>query len=276
MAPPLQASAGFIQAVTTEVMRSLHSYESSGGNFPVVKILITGGTGNEAALVAALSKRQRLPCELFAPSSAFGMEARVKQGGAESMAILGLAFGVHDLEGLPLDFLNPKRPPIPRNWRRIKVFAAAGAGVTLLLALAGLRSHWISRSVQAKDQVQAQVTQAEKNRPLFRDMRLKARTVREWTEEKRNWLDHYALLSTLLPPSPDVYITSISTGARGVIHLSVQARAGEILAQMDKRLREAGYEVKPLAITPGADKHGYAFRSSVELTLTSKMKKTQP
>ena len=60
----------------------------------------------------------------------------------------------------------------------------------------------------------------------------------------------------------------------------MQARSGEILANLDRQLRAAGYEVKPLAITPGNDKHGYNFRSTVELILPAKMKidlsKTQP
>jgi len=52
----------------------------------------------------------------------------------------------------------------------------------------------------------------------------------------------------------------------------VQARNGETLAKLDKQLRAAGYNVKPLAITPAADNHGYNFRSNVELTLTPGMK----
>ena len=51
----------------------------------------------------------------------------------------------------------------------------------------------------------------------------------------------------------------------------MQARSGEILAKLDKQLRAAGYDVKPLAITPGADRHGYEFRSSVELIVSDKM-----
>lgn len=263
---------GFIQSITTEFVRSLHSYESAAGHAPVEKILITGGTGYEPALVSAWSRRFQPPCELFVPTSAFGVEGADKESGAGALAVLGLAFGAQDLEGLPIDFLNPKRPPVARNWGRIKAVSAAGVLALLLLGVAGLRSHQTNRRLQAKEQVQAQVTQAEKNRPLFRDMRLKAKTARDWMAEKRNWLDHYALLSSLLPSSQDVYLTSLSTGARGVIHLSVQARSGEILAQMDKRLREAGYEVKPLAVTPGTDKFGYPFRSSVELTLSGKTK----
>jgi hypothetical protein len=57
-----------------------------------------------------------------------------------------------------------------------------------------------------------------------------------------------------------------------VLHVSIQARSGEILARIDKRLREAGYELKPLAITPCSDKYGYSFQSSLELTLPDKLK----
>jgi Tfp pilus assembly PilM family ATPase len=266
------AEGAFIQSILTEVVRSLHSYESAARHCPVEKILVAGSTGTEHTLVAALRQRFPTPCELFAPASAFGVEEVGPESGAGVLAVLGLALGAQDPEGLPFDFLNPKQPPAPRNWGRIKALAVAGFVAVMLFGLAGLRSYQTGRRLQIKEQVQAQVTQAEKNRPLFRDMRLKAKTVRDWTAEKRNWLDHYALLSTILPQSQDVYLTSLSTGARGVIHLSVQARSGEILAQMDKRLREAGYEVKPLAVMPGTDKFGYPFRSSVELTLTSKMK----
>jgi hypothetical protein len=79
-------------------------------------------------------------------------------------------------------------------------------------------------------------------------------------------------LSALLPGCTEVYVTSISAGARGVLHLSIQARSGEILAQVDKRLRQAGYEVRPLAITPCSDRYGYSFQSSLELTLPDKLK----
>jgi hypothetical protein len=59
---------------------------------------------------------------------------------------------------------------------------------------------------------------------------------------------------------------------QGTVRLAVQAQSGEILAKLEKQLRAAGYDVKPLAITPGADRHGYEFRSTVELLVTDKMK----
>ena len=87
-----------------------------------------------------------------------------------------------------------------------------------------------------------------------------------------NWLEHYAYLSAVLPPSEDLYITSFGVSGQGVIHMAVQARSGEVLAKLDKQLRSAGYDVKPLAITPGADRHGYEFRSTVDLLVTEKLR----
>ena len=67
-------------------------------------------------------------------------------------------------------------------------------------------------------------------------------------------------------------LSSIAAGSRGVIHVSLQARSGEILAQVDKRLREAGYGLRPLAITPTSDRYGYSFQTSIELTLPANLK----
>src|SRR5688572_9987726 len=103
-------------------------------------------------------------------------------------------------------------------------------------------------------------------------MRQQAASLQEWAREGHNWLEHYAYLSSILPPSEEIYITSLSIGGGGTIRFAVQARNGETLAKLDKQLRAAGYNVKPLAITPAADKHGYEFRSYVELTLGDAMK----
>jgi Tfp pilus assembly PilM family ATPase len=267
-----EAQADLISSITIEVARSLDSYEGMERHRPVEQILVAGDTGDESAVVSALAKRFAVPCSFLNPAAALGLNAVESQHGSGALAAFGLALGAHDPDGLPFDFLHPKRPPALRNWRRIKLLAATTAAAVLVLTLVGARSYAMRQKLQHKEQVQAQVTLAEKNRPLYRDMRIKAKTVQDWMAERRNWLAHYACLSALLPPSSEVYITSLSTGARGLIHLSVQARNGEILAQMDKRLREAGYEVKPLAITPGTDKYGYSFRSSVELTLPDKMR----
>ena len=81
-----------------------------------------------------------------------------------------------------------------------------------------------------------------------------------------------AAITAMLPGSEEIYVTSLTIGSQGGIRLAVQARSGEVLARLDKQLRDAGYEVKPQAITPGTDRHGYNFRSAVELGVPAKLK----
>jgi hypothetical protein len=90
--------------------------------------------------------------------------------------------------------------------------------------------------------------------------------------EEQNWLDHLAYLSAILPPADQIYVSAIATTPQHVLRFSVQSKTGELLAELDKKLRAAGYEMKPLSITPANDRHGYNFRTTVELTIPKKMK----
>ena len=56
---------------------------------------------------------------------------RDKASGA--MSSVGLALGMGDPNGLPFDFLHPKRPPVQRDMRRIRVLVGAAAAVLVVL-----------------------------------------------------------------------------------------------------------------------------------------------
>jgi hypothetical protein len=144
--------------------------------------------------------------------------------------------------------------------------------VALLVAVLGVRKTLISRRETILAALQTELTTGEKKRPVYRQMMQQAATLKTWSAEERDWLDHYAHLSAVLPPSEEVYLTSVAFGPNRAIRLGVQARNGEILGKVDRLLRAAGYDVKPLAVTPGADRNGYNFRTTVELTVPSKLK----
>jgi Tfp pilus assembly PilM family ATPase len=265
-------AAGYLESMTIEVVRSLHNYEGLEGHPPVEEILVTGASGPQAALVEALAERCKLPCRRLDPVSALGVTSGDGEFGAGALTAFGLALSALDQVQWPFDFLHPKRLPVARNVRRLQAMAAAAA--LLLLVGGGWGTFaWMKHGRQKEiQQLQTEYESAVKNRAVYRDMRSKAKTVHDWALEKREWLDHYAYLSTLLPDCSEVYVTSISSGQGGVLHLSVQARSGDVLARLDKRLRDAGYRLKPLAVTPSSDKYGYGFQSSLELTLPAKMK----
>ncbi len=260
----------FAELVTIEVVRSLHAFSGVEPNRSVARVAVSGVTGHETGVVEAIEKRLSRPCTLLDPGTVFELPADAREHAAGALPAIGLALGCGDEGGLPFDFLNPKQPAVQRDMRRIRILAGAAAAVALLVFTLAVRQYLINRHQKVLDQLRAQLATEEKQRPTFQKMVRHAALVKDWTDGGRSWLDHYAYLSAVLPASEEVYITSLAVSGNGLIRLSVQARSGETLAKLDKQLRAAGYDVKPLAITPGADRHGYDFRSTVELTVPPK------
>jgi hypothetical protein len=206
------------------------------------------------------------------PATALDLPTDAREHAAGSISAIGLALSAGDPDGLPFDFLNPKRPPVQRNMRRIRALAGAAVAAAVIVLFFGFRKHYVDQRLKVQRQILAELSKEDKNRSLYRRMRQQAASLHEWSREGHNWLDHYAYLSSILPPADEIYVTQLSVGAQGTIRFAVAARNGETLAKLDRQLRAAGYNVKPLAITPASDKHGYDFRSNVELTLTDGMK----
>ena len=262
----------FADAATIEVVRSLHGYSGMDRQNPVSKIVVTGATGLEKAVVERLSRRVTAPCTVLDIAAALELTGDAIPHAPGALSTIGLALGVFDEAGLPFDFLNPKRPAVQRDLRRIRILAGIGAGIVGLLAVLTFRQYLINRRLQILHTVEAELAEAKTKQPTYLKMIRQATTVTDWIQGGRNWLEHYAHLSALLPPAEEIYITSFSVNGSGGMHVSLQARSGEILAKLDQQLRAAGYSSKPLPITPGADRFGYEFRSSVELIAPDKMK----
>jgi Type IV pilus assembly protein PilM len=269
-APPVTAE-GFINAATIEVVRSLHGYSGLGAAAPVAKVLVAGSTGYEAAVVAALTPRTAAPVALL-DMTPLALPEDCRVGAVGAVAGIGLALGYADADGLPFDFLSPKQPAVPRDLRRIKILAGLAVATGLFLAVAGVRAWLVGKRQVVLDAVNLEVAAAEKKRPIYRQMINQAGVVNEWVKGERDWLLHYAYLTAVLPRSEEVFLTSLSVSGQGIIRLAVRAKSGAVLAKLEKQLRAAGYEVKPLAITPGSDRTGYEFLSTVELVVSPKLK----
>jgi Tfp pilus assembly PilM family ATPase len=262
----------FVNLVTIEVVRSLHAFSGMEPNSAVGKVVVSGATGFEDTVLESLSNRVGRPCALLDPATALGFSEEGREQAAGAVAAIGLALGVNDPSGLPFDFLNPKKPAVQRDMRRIKILATAAALAAAVMFVLGLKTYLVNKRTAIAKEWATKAAEAEKLRPLYLKMILQGKNVDDWSTGKRNWLDHYAYLSAVLPGSEEVFVSSMQISAQGTIRLAVQATSGEVLAKVDKQLRAAGYDVKPYAINPGADRNGYEFRSNFELTAPAKMK----
>lgn len=265
-------SDSFVDHVCIEVVRSLHSYAGLFPNSPVARILVSGAGDREETVALALSRRFHVPCDVFDASTLPELPAGSVRHARGAVGAIGLALGGADASGLPFNFLDPKKPAVERNLVRRRVIIGVAVAAALLMILVVVRVKMVNQRMAVFRGVQLELAEAEKKRPIYLKMRRQAATVNEWLKGERDWLEHYAYLSAVLPPCEDLFVSSLTISGQGAIRLSVQARSGEILSKLDKQLRAAGYEVKPLAITPGNDRFGYDFRSTVELIVPDKMK----
>ncbi len=272
VAPSPEQRDAFLQALEIEVVRTFHSFEGTSLHRPIEKLLVAGGTGFEPAISELLAQRLNIPAQVLDPSSCLEIKRAESTDPAQSIAPIGLALAALEPGGLALDFANPKKPAVPRNKQRERLLLAAVAGMAILITLFAVRMNLVKKRTKIKQDVQAQLTDAEKKLPIYRRLKAQAKVVNGWMADDQNWLDHLAYLSAILPGADELFVTAFTTSPQHLLRFSVQARTGELLAELDKKLRAAGYEVRPLSITPANDKNGYNFRTTVELSIPKKMK----
>lgn len=269
-----------LKSLEIEVVRSLHSFEGAGTSAGVQRVFVAGGTGAEAEIAQVLGARLKLPSQVLEARACIDAKNADPAEIARSIAPIGLALSALDPAGLLIDFINPKKPAVQRNTKRTQTLLAAVAVIAVLFTLLGVRANLINKRLKIKEAAQTELKDAEKKQPIYRRLKLQAKSIDGWIAEDMNWLDHLAYLSAVLPKAEDIYVSAFTTTPQHVVRFSVQSKTGELLAELDKKLRAAGYEVKPLSITPATDKHGYNFRTTVELTIPKKLKpdlsKTKP
>jgi Tfp pilus assembly PilM family ATPase len=268
--PPAESSPATASAVI-EVVRSIHGYAGNATHPTLGHVLVAGTTGNEPELAEALASRLGIPCQVADPAAALRLPDDSAGPAPGALAAIGLAMAALDPSGLPIDFLAPKRPPVPRDLRKIRIVATLAAVAVVGIFVFGLRTVLKQRREAILKATLAELEDAEKKVPAYRKLIQQATVVDGWIKGRHDWLEHVAYLTSVLPPSDEIYVKSLAIGGNGGIRLDVQARSGETLARLGEKIHAAGYDVKPLAINPGADRFGYEFRSTVELGMPGKL-----
>jgi hypothetical protein len=254
-----------LDAIVIEVVRSLHSYEGTDGHRQVNRFLVTGSSGSDVAVADAVARQLGVPASVLEPAAGWSDLESSPRSLTQALPGIGLALGALEPQGLSFDFLNPKRPPVVRDTRRLRQLGLAAGVLAVLLIAAGLRARWIGGRERLRADLQEQANLGAKNLLAYRLVRNQARTVKDWAAAGRNWLDHLTILSALLPPSREMYVTALSTGARNTLNLSVKIRSGETVDRLTTTLRAAGYDVKAPAIMPATDRFGFRFQATLEL-----------
>ncbi len=276
---PLAATP--VEGLTVEVVRTLQSIRATQQDVSIDRVWVTGDTGYEDELADGLTARLRTVCEVIHPVRMLDVP-NAPTGANGYITALGLAIG-HTGRGMPLDFLHPKEPveEMDERKKKLTLYGAAAAAAIGFILLSGMLYRYSTSSHLW--QLRNQYNQLEAaNRPVDK-LKSRVASIQGWMDDDKKWLDHWAHLSALFPGPQEAYVTTLRTATestasspgrpKGTSHLlvfTVKARSSEVITELNKKLREAGYDVKPGAESVSEDPLGYKYSTSMRLRLSDK------
>jgi hypothetical protein len=171
------------------------------------------GSGEaHAALADAIGKDLAVPTELFDPFAELSLSRELHRELPEQSGrfapLLGMALAELEQSGHALDFLHPRRRPVPPS-RRPKLIMAAGAVVVLAAAVLGYRA--LQRTWAAGDirRLSNEIKQQETEVAAAKTAVAEVKAIEKWTETDVVWLDEIYRLSTDFVPAKQAMLTDL-------------------------------------------------------------------
>ena len=254
-----------VRMVAAEIARSLQTYQAAEGGGNIERVLLAGGTGIEAGVARSLGRRLGVSCERFSPAGPLGLP----DDGVSSafIASLGMAVG-HDGSATPFDFLNPKRPRVRRDVKKIRNGVIAAATAVVLAAGIAIGSAWVSGKKADVAALRKKAAQLEKERKPYDTQGKHLEALRNWEKEGTDLLSHWACVSTVAPECTKLYITSLKTAPDGSLRLNVRAKDDTVLIGLGRKLRASPwrYSVETSRVSTGEDRFRYLYTTMMTIS----------
>jgi Tfp pilus assembly protein PilN len=173
-----------------------------------------------------------------------------------------------------IDFVNPRKAAEKRDLRRVKILGATLAGLVLVAGMYTWRQNRVADLQRQKSLVDAENADLrEKLEAGSTDLEF-AEKIGRWVDRDIEWLDELTRLRTLMPGTDRIFIDNIAMAAVpqnavGLIRLEAWAKSEADINELTRKLREAGYGVKPFDtdLRPAAVSQEYQVRVQLEVVL---------
>lgn len=149
-----------------------------------------------------------------------------------------------------IDFVSPRKTPVKRDRRRELTLAGVLAGVLLVAGGYYYRETKVTELRDRKTVIDAENTEyREAYQAGEKDLDI-AQKVQRWVDRDLEWLDEMIRLKSYFPPADRMYIDNVSMmpvpqNGVGSIRLEALAKSDADINELARRLREAGYQVRP-------------------------------
>lgn len=170
---------------------------------------------------------------------------------------------------LAVDLISPKRSPVPPN--PVYRWAALGSAVAILVGLSG---YFMLADVQElRTTLAIEKTELSNTQQVAAKLQEKAdqtRAVRQWLGDQTDWLDQLRLLSERFPEGQDAHLRrlrAVATEGASSFDLSIEVKSPEWVAELENRLRSAGFSVSSQQVSEQAGNSEYPWQFEARLRL---------
>lgn len=260
-----------VQAVVIDLTRSLQSYQSLEGSRGIQRIYVAGGTGAEQRVCECLAGRLNLDCRILDPARSFDLEG--EGDASEFISALGLAIQHSGREGLPFDFLHPKRPVVRRDMKKFRLGAAAACAALLVLFAALAGNRYVTGEKAVVEDLRGELKKAKRKNKAVKAMASRVRAVEQWSRGRYDWLDHWANISALFPPATEAFINPRSglKGSEGTLTFTVRTKTSGGITDVAERLARAGYKPRISRVTATGE-GDYLYSADMKVAMKANMK----
>ncbi|MBN2579938.1 MAG: hypothetical protein JXB10_13195 [Pirellulales bacterium] len=245
--------AAGVSVLLSEIRRTMVAVQNQLGGRKVDAVVICGLEQQQAELALRIEAELEVSTDGFAPFAGLHWGRSLQEGLPDHPGrfapLLGMLLTELEQRRHAVDFLHPRRRPLPPRKGKWYVLAAAAAVLLLVLPLFGYK---VQRS-----RLNEEVNQlGDKSKNLDPEVKkaqkdiAHAAAIEKWTAADVVWLDALYTLSREFPPAEKAMLKELDFKSRdadppgGEIHLRGLIRSNEELNRMEEQFRRSHGQVK--------------------------------
>lgn len=240
------------RTIRAELTRARMSAAEILGEHKIDRVILIGAPEVTAAVTDQISTRlDGARIERIDPAVAF-ISGTLPDGiaTADVVTIAGAMVGTGQVNVDAVDLINPRKAPEKKDLRRVKTLAALLAGVVVFAAGYSWRQGKLTELAEDKALIDGENTEIKDALAAGEKDLLQAERVGEWVNRDIEWLDEMVRLKSILPGTDRMFIdnfqfATIQRGGIGIVKLEGYAKSNADIDDLARKLREAGYGVKP-------------------------------
>jgi len=248
------------RTIRAEMTRARMSAAETLGEHKIGRVVLVGSPEVTAAVSDQISARlDGARIERIDPAEAF-LSGELPSGiaAAELVTLAGAVIDAQSVAVEAVDLINPRRAPEKKDMRRTWTLLAALTGVLLFAGMHFWRKGKLDELNATLTSLNTENTTLRSTVEAGKDEMDRATRVGEWVKRDIEWLDEIVRLRSILPGTDRMFIDNLTFNATqppanvavqrsgiGSVRLEGYAKSEQDINELARRLRDAGYGLKP-------------------------------